>query len=234
MNRDSASNSLDKARMNELCKQLEGALATSSFPWWEWNIPENRVTFNGLKVSMLGYDPADFKDAGYQAFTRLLHADDYERTMQAMRDHLEGRAPIYQIDYRIRRADGVYQWYMDRGCTLARGSNNDPILLRGLVMDLGEEFHRRSQDAVLLDLFRKALPEPGREDSLITICCVCPQLKIAENRWVTAAEAVLTGFKLNLSHGICGDCLHTLYPENPLAGGPAIVRRHAGIMRQEP
>ena len=91
---------------DDLERFLDEALMSSAFAWWEWDIPANRVTSNDKKVEMLGRRPEDFRNAGYQAFTDLLHPDDHERTMRAMRDYLEGRASLYQIDYRILRADG--------------------------------------------------------------------------------------------------------------------------------
>jgi hypothetical protein len=48
----------------------------------------------------LGYRYEDVLDCGYEAFTDLLLEEDYARTMDAMRDLLEGRAPLYQVDYR--------------------------------------------------------------------------------------------------------------------------------------
>ena len=99
-------------RIKKLQRLLDDALQQSNLAWWEWDIPRNIVTCNDLKVTMLGYDPGDFINAGYQAYTGLLHPDDYERTMQAMRDHLECRADIYQVDYRIMKKDGDYTWYL--------------------------------------------------------------------------------------------------------------------------
>ena len=65
-------------------------LIDSPFPWWEWDVLNNTVDFNDKKALMLGYEPEMFSSGGYQAFTDLLHPDDYEKTMNAMRQLLEG------------------------------------------------------------------------------------------------------------------------------------------------
>ncbi len=201
-------------RILDLHELLNRALKTSEFPWWEWEIPTNRVRFNDLKATMLGYDPADFRDVGYQAFTALLHPDDYEATMQAMRDHLDGKAPIYQTDYRIRNAAGQWQWYMDRGCTLARDGEKRPLRLRGIVLDLGAEFSTARRDEVLFPLVRRAIRNGRESDAPITICSVCMQLKLSEMQWVPLSEKLRDQMQRRISHGICPDCLHTLYPED--------------------
>ena len=46
-------------------------------------------------------------------WSELLHPDDQQRTFAAWRDAIEGRAP-YNLEYRIRRHDGVYEWFKVR------------------------------------------------------------------------------------------------------------------------
>jgi PAS domain S-box-containing protein len=192
-------------------KLLQQSLEGSEFPWWEWDIVENRVTFNDRKVTMLGYDAARFRDVGYEAFTDLLHPEDYERAMQAMRDHLAGAAPLYQVDYRIRRADGTYTWYMDRGDTMERDAEGWPLRLRGLVIDLGPEMERRSGSEVLVALIRQSLPGPDGGD-VTTVCSSCTRMQI-EDEWISIGEAFHRAYSHALSHGICPDCMQRLYPE---------------------
>ncbi len=158
-------------------KLLVAVLESSPFPWWEWSIPDNRVEFNDLKATMLGYDPAALRGKGYQAFMALVHPEDQEPTMQAMRDHLEGMAPLYQVDYRIRRADGSYTWYMDRGVALEHGSDGRPLLLRGLVIDLGPQLEAMSGSRTLRALVQGALPVGGaRDGSCAEVCSGCGKL----------------------------------------------------------
>ncbi|MBD3425886.1 MAG: PAS domain-containing protein [Candidatus Omnitrophica bacterium] len=203
---------MSKNTDKELKRLLDESLRTSEFAWWQWEIPDNKVTFNDLKVTMIGYDPKDFADVGYQAFTDLLHPDDHERAMDAMRDHLEGRAPLYQIDYRIRKADGTYTWYVDRGVIMERSGSGEPLMLRGIVLDLGSELRKKTKDETILALLRKAIPK-GREEQLIRICASCKKLKLKEEDWVEVEKRFLKAVETDLSHGICPDCLKKLYPE---------------------
>jgi hypothetical protein len=200
--------------LQQLTAFMEKELVHSRFAWWEWDIPRNRVICNDLKVTMLGYDPGDFRDVGYQAFTDLLHPMDYERTMQAMRDHLENRATIYQIDYRILRKDGHYTWYMDRGCAIMRNASGKPLRLRGLVVDLGEELEQKSRDKGFLSQVRERLPSPASgAEHIVTLCSVCQRFRIEELTWVQVPEKFREAFPQRISHGICPDCMGTLYPE---------------------
>jgi len=192
---------------------LERVLLDSSFAWWESNIVSNEVTSNDLKLTMLGYDPADFSNAPYQAYTDLLHPDDYERTMQAMRDHLEGRARIYQVDYRIKRSDGNYNWYMDRGLIISRLPDGSPERLRGIVIDLGEEFTAALSDQERVRLIRNALPSTQSGKNHITLCSNCKRLKVGEDDWIKVDASLYRAFPKSVSHGICPDCIRMLYPD---------------------
>jgi two-component system CheB/CheR fusion protein len=66
----------------------------------------------------------------------LIHTDDYDLAMDAMRDHLEGRKPLYDVAYRIRRKDGDYSWYYDRGGVTEWDTNGAPRRVVGTVIDI--------------------------------------------------------------------------------------------------
>ncbi len=165
-----------------------------------------------MKVKMLGYDPTDFKHAGYQAYTSLLHPEDYERAMQAMRGHLEGENDLYQVDYRIKKADGTYTWYMDRGVIIERTKTGAPLRLRGLVMDLGPALREQAKNETALARIRKLLPG-GKRKEVLKICAECKKFKMGDREWVKVDENFLKVVSEDISHGICPECIRKLYPE---------------------
>jgi PAS domain S-box-containing protein len=195
---------------------LDSVLKGSPLPWWEWEIPSNRVAFNELKATMLGYTAERFAGAGYQAFTDLLHEEDREPTMQAMRDHLEGRAPIYRIDYRILAADGHYEWYMDRGGIIEQAADGAPVRLRGIVIDLGANLRIGAERDALLKVLRRALPR-GADANLLVLCAGCRALKLSDGRSVEVSADLPQLVGAQVSHGLCSRCMRRLYPEHAAA-----------------
>ena len=193
-------------------KDFDRLLQESKFPWWEWDLPSNTVKFNDLKATILGYEPRHFQGRGYQAFTELLHPEDYEATMNAMRVVLRNESNLYQTDYRIRSADQTYRWYMDRGVVLARSDQGLPTRLRGIVIDLGSEFITRTGREVLLQIMRQVVPDRNDETTL-TICSVCHKVKAADGAWALMPDGLLEQIAQRISHGLCAPCLHALYPE---------------------
>src|ERR1035437_6135245 len=83
----------------ETNSRLSLALQGGNMAWWEMNVKTGSVTFDKLKVEMLGYSPENFKH--YTDFTKLVHPDDYNRIMDAMSGHFEGKYKNYEAEYRI-------------------------------------------------------------------------------------------------------------------------------------
>ena len=57
------------------------------------------VTFDNHKATMLGYLPEKFKH--YTDFTALVHPEDVDKAMNAMKNHLKGLSDKYEVEYRI-------------------------------------------------------------------------------------------------------------------------------------
>lgn len=114
--------------------RLDSAMEIGSLAWWEMDMPTGAVRFDARKATMLGYSPGMFRH--YTDFTTLLHPDDLEPTMQAMRNHLDGKAARYQADYRIRVASGEYRWFRDVGGITRRHADGTPATLTGIVIDI--------------------------------------------------------------------------------------------------
>ncbi|MDY0257403.1 sensor domain-containing diguanylate cyclase [Gudongella oleilytica] len=113
---------------------------TGNLGHWYWNVRTNTVTFNPLKVITLGYQMDELPEkVTYQFFTDKLHPEDHPKAMQAMMDHLYGKAEVYEVEYRIKAKDGSYRWYYDRGKVTQKGDNGKPQFLAGIVFDITEK-----------------------------------------------------------------------------------------------
>ncbi len=135
-----------RTEFEEQSRKLQAAMRLGNLAWWEMHLPNGRVVCDARKLEMLGRDPAPFQNAHYSAFTDLLHPDDHEPAMEAMRAHLEGRAPQYVIDYRIRHADGHWVWLHDCGGITQRDPAGVPTRVTGIVVNIDER--KRTETAL--------------------------------------------------------------------------------------
>jgi len=116
--------------------RLDTAMKMGRLAWWSMDVPTGQVTFDDMKLIMLGYDPESFTDRHYSAFTGLVHPEDHDSVMTAMLDHLEGRRDQYEADYRIKACSGDYVWFHDRGGVTRRGDGGEPLEVTGFVVDI--------------------------------------------------------------------------------------------------
>ncbi|MFA6503149.1 MAG: PAS domain-containing protein [Candidatus Paceibacterota bacterium] len=111
-------------------EQFDKAVMNETATWWQMRLPSGVVLFGDAKAKMLGYPEDKFKH--YQDFVDLVHPDDREKTMQAMRDHLAGAAKFYETTYRIQHKDGSYLRFYDCGQVTER--DGDTVTVTGFVM----------------------------------------------------------------------------------------------------
>lgn len=128
----------EREQLHTSNRRLQSALQMGNMAWWEWYVPTGKVSMHEKKATMLGYTLSEFPDDVYK-ITELIHPDDYEETMQQMRNHLEGKAPAWDVEYRIKMKSGGYKWYHDKGGIVERGEQGEPVRLVGLVMDISDQ-----------------------------------------------------------------------------------------------
>ena len=88
---------------NNISKErLDLCLSAGNLAWWEMDVKTGNVIFNENKVKMLGYTMKEFTNVDYTAFTELVHPDDHDKTMKAMKDHLEGKITREEVKNLIK------------------------------------------------------------------------------------------------------------------------------------
>ena len=119
---------------------------TGNLGQWFWDFTINEVTYNPMKATALGYTEEELPEkVPYEFFTEKLHPDDYEHVMQMMRDHLDGKIPVWEVKYRIQAKDGSWKVYQDRGKVTERTEDGAPLFLKGIVFDVTDEEEEKEQ-----------------------------------------------------------------------------------------
>lgn len=126
--------------------RFQNAMDAGNMAWWEMDCQTGAVAFHKKKAHMLGYPPEHF--TRYTDFCDLLHPDDFERVMQAMREHLAGKRTRYDVEYRIRTASGEYRWFRDIGGVSASDPSGKPLTVTGILIDISE---RKQMESALRD-----------------------------------------------------------------------------------
>jgi len=127
----------ETVRADLASQRLTEALKIGEMAWWEWDVRSGQVIFDERKAIMLGYRVDEFPTDVHE-ICKLIHPDDFVFTMQAMQDYLEGLSEEWNLMYRIRRKDGAYGWFYDRGSIVERDSESKPLKLIGTVIEISK------------------------------------------------------------------------------------------------
>lgn len=127
---------IDIDSVEEYHLRMKFLMLAANIAWWELDMTNGKVTFDDRKAEMLGYSPAKFST--YIDFTKLLHPDDYDATMLAMKNHLAGLKEIYDVEYRLLASTGDYIWFRDVGSITKSNDDGSPKNLAGVVINISE------------------------------------------------------------------------------------------------
>jgi PAS domain S-box-containing protein len=101
---------------------------------WDWDIASGHIYLDPLLKVLLGFEESEIPNT-IEAWASHVHPDDRERVMMAARDHLEGKTPQYEIEYRMLHKQGSLRWFLARGTAL-RDPDGQPYRLVGTDSDI--------------------------------------------------------------------------------------------------
>lgn len=122
--------------LREIKEKLSRSMEAGGLAWWSMDVATGKVEFDQRKALMLGFTQEDLPELNTKDLTELIHPEDRLATVHAMREHLEGRSTQYEVDYRIRKKDGTYAWFHDKGLVTQRAPDGYPRLVTGIVTDI--------------------------------------------------------------------------------------------------
>jgi len=121
----------ERKRTQEALRQSERALRESEERYqlavdganeglWDWDLPSDQLFLSPRAQQVLSLDPGGEPRRPRRDWIALAtyHAEDVPRTRDALRAHLEGRTPHFDVEYRLRHADGTWHWYRQHGVAL--------------------------------------------------------------------------------------------------------------------
>ncbi len=110
-----------------------GVISGSGEGFWEIDLVANTVYFNEHLMQMLGYLNQG-KTMPLAFWRDAIHPDDVPGVERTLAAHLDKRTPTYNIEYRIKRANGEYLWVEDKGRAVLE--DGQPIRVAGVMEDV--------------------------------------------------------------------------------------------------
>jgi two-component system, cell cycle sensor histidine kinase and response regulator CckA len=163
--------------LRESEQRLELAIEGAELGIWDRDLRTGRTARNQQWSAMLGYTPGELTP-GKAGWEKLLHPDDKPRALAALEDHLAGRSPRYQAEFRLQTKAGDWKWIQASGRIVERDAAGRPVRIAGTHRDitqrrrsertrhvlsalgrrLSEAHHAREAAQVILDLAGELFP----------------------------------------------------------------------------
>jgi len=124
---------------------------------WDWNIPNNTLSFSDRFYTMFGYEKEDLP-RNFEIWSYLIHPEDREKAIEAINLYLNNIGKTkYENSFRMRKKNDAYIWVTSRGKALF-DINGKPLRFVGFVTDItkqvehNKELEYTSKHDILTDL----------------------------------------------------------------------------------
>ncbi len=146
-----------RQQLRESEQNLQTALENTGLGPWDWDVPSGRLRFGPQVETMLGYVPTNWETT-MSFYDNLVHPDDLEAVRTVRQQHLAGLAPVMEVEYRFRRADGGWAWLQSRGRVVHRDDHGRSLRAIGTLRDVTE---RKRQEIRLRQLSEAVEQSPA-------------------------------------------------------------------------
>lgn len=116
-------------------ERLRLVWATHNDGFWDWNLATDEVYYSPRWAEMLGYAPEELEPC-LDTWKRLVHEDDKEPVLQAVKDHIVGKTAKFEMEFRMRCKSGEWKWIMSRAWIIDRNEAGQPFNMAGINIDI--------------------------------------------------------------------------------------------------
>jgi PAS domain S-box-containing protein len=121
------------------------AMEGSNEGHWDWDLATDRFFLSPKMKALHGRFEGQPVVTRTDWFAHLeIEPDDERRLDAALKDHIEGRTPYFETDYRVRHPDGGWRWLLSRGRCL-RDQEGKPYRFVGSASDITDRKRAEAQ-----------------------------------------------------------------------------------------
>ena len=162
---------------------------------WRANVTMECDYFNEIWLAFTGRQMEQETGNGW---AEGVHPEDFDRCLKIYTEHFT-RREIFEMEYRLRRYDGVYRWIFDRGVPYSDSEGN----FKGYIGSCIDVTERREAREALKKAQEREI-EQLRD--LLPICSYCKKIRNDKNYWEQIESYISYHSNVLFSHSICPDC----------------------------
>jgi diguanylate cyclase (GGDEF)-like protein/PAS domain S-box-containing protein len=110
---------------------------------WDWDLERGEIYYSARWASMLGYEEGELGSSPQEWMGRV-HPGDRARLRRELDDHVAGRSPHFQCEYRLRHRNSSFHWMLSRGLAV-RDAEGRAYRMAGSQTDVTDRKQAESQ-----------------------------------------------------------------------------------------
>ncbi len=121
--------------LRESRERLQLAIEGAGLGMWDLNLltGEQIITYDWW--DQLGYTPAD-ELTHFEDISRLIHPEDGGKMADAFNNHLAGKEPLFEVEFRMQARSGEWVWVLFRGKVVAYDDEGKPLRMAGISQNI--------------------------------------------------------------------------------------------------
>jgi len=131
-----------------------------------------------------------------------VHPDDFDACLKTYLDAFAKRE-IFEMEYRLKRHDGVYRWIFDRGVPFFSETGEFEGYIGSCI-----DVTARIEAQRALDEARER--ELANLRGLLRICMVCKKIRNVDGSWDELETYISSHSEADFTHATCPDCLRAV------------------------
>src|SRR6185369_697349 len=125
--------------VRDLAKQQERLAAVvegTGVGYWEAMVGKDAIFVSDRWSQMVGLERDPAVPMRVEQWQSLVHPDDMAKVSQVIDASFNHSDYVFQLDYRLRHADGHWIWVLSRGTVIERAANGRPVRVVGTQLDI--------------------------------------------------------------------------------------------------
>lgn len=110
-------------------------LQAADIGFWDINLKDDIAVFSDRWLEIGGYTSGEINPS-IESLRKQIHPDDHERVVELFRNHVQGKTPIYNAEFRIKTKSGAWLWVLDRGRVMQFDDSGHPLRALGTRQDI--------------------------------------------------------------------------------------------------
>ncbi|WP_322520761.1 PAS domain S-box protein [Guyparkeria halophila] len=139
--RDISERLATRRALQERNERLESVIVGANAGTWEWDLESDALTVNDIWLQLLGLERADSETLCGKDWRERVHPEDWPLVERQIQRYLDGQDRYYEVEFRIRHAQGHWVWLLARGKISARDMAGKPLRFAGTHLDVSAIKH---------------------------------------------------------------------------------------------